>query len=170
MRKYFILSSILIISSSLIIGFFHTWIWKFTLIWGPLFIIGMRDITQHKHAILRNFPIIGHLRYIFEMIRPEINQYFIESNTDGKPFGREQRALVYQRSKKQSESLPFGTQRDVYLIGHEWVNHSSHPIHRPYEHYRVKIGGDDCKKPYNASLFNISAMSYGSLSDSAVLA
>ncbi len=122
-----------------------------------------------KKAILRNFPVIGHFRYFLEEIRPEIRQYFIESDTEGVPFGRDQRSLVYQRAKKQRDTVPFGTVHDVYKVGYEWVNHSLSPIHLELKDMRIKIGGDECKQPYFASLLNISAMSFGSLSKNAVL-
>ena len=137
---------------------------------GPLIILGLWDFFQTKHAVLRNFPIIGHFRYFFEMIRPEINQYFIESNTDGVPFSREQRSVVYQRAKKVLDTLPFGTQKDVYEVGYEWVNHSLKPVHVDPKDLRISVGGPQCKKPYSASILNISAMSFGALSKNAVMA
>jgi glutamate synthase domain-containing protein 2 len=173
MRKYFILGSILVVLLNLFVGFIYPAIWWSAIFWVPILALGIHDMFQVKHAILKNFPIVGHFRYILEAIRPEINQYFIESNIDGKPFAREQRAIVYQRAKKVSQALPFGTQRELYQVGYEWVQHSINPIHPDadqYLKYRVKIGGSDCKKPYHASLLNISAMSYGSLSKNAVLA
>lgn len=149
--------------------FFPVALWTL-LLTGPLAIIGILDYRQKHHTILRNFPIIGHFRYMFEEIRPEINQYFVESNTDGRPFSREQRSLVYQRAKRVRDTLPFGTQKDVYEVGYEWVNHSIMPVHVEDQEMRVTIGGPDCKQPYSASRFNISAMSYGALSGPAVQA
>lgn len=136
----------------------------------PLLALGLWDYFQTKHAVLRNFPIVGHARYILELIRPEINQYFIESNTDGVPFSREQRTIVYQRAKKVLDTLPFGTQKNVYEIGYEWLNHSLKPVHVDMKDLRVTIGGPQCKKPYSASILNISAMSFGALSSNAVMA
>ena len=104
---------------------------------------------------------------MLEMIRPEINQYFIESNSDGKPFSREQRSVIYQRSKKERDTVPFGTQKDVYETGYEWVNHSIAPVHVNPD-MRVRIGGPQCLQPYDAALLNCSAMSYGALSSNAV--
>jgi glutamate synthase domain-containing protein 2 len=132
--------------------------------------VGYFDIFQTKHSIRRNFPIIGNFRYFFEFIRPEINQYFVESNTDGAPFNRQSRSLVYQRAKNVLDTLPFGTQSNVYEVGYEWVNHSLAPTHVNPEALRVMIGGPQCTQPYSASIFNISAMSFGSLSKNAVLA
>ncbi|MCM2282086.1 MAG: FMN-binding glutamate synthase family protein [Bdellovibrionaceae bacterium] len=140
------------------------------LIVGPVFALGLHDYFQNKHTILRNFPIVGHFRYLFEEIRPEINQYFVESNTDGTPFSREQRSLVYQRAKRVRDTIPFGTQRDVYEVGYEWVNHSILPQHPHEEEMRVRIGGPDCRQPYLASRLNVSAMSYGALNLRAVQA
>jgi glutamate synthase domain-containing protein 2 len=136
----------------------------------PLIAIGLNDLLQTKHAIRRNFPVLGNFRYFLESIRPEINQYFVESNIDGRPFSRERRSVIYQRAKGVEDTVPFGTQGDVYATDYEWVNHSISPKHALSEPPRVMIGGPDCKQPYSASLLNISAMSYGSLSQNAVLA
>jgi glutamate synthase domain-containing protein 2 len=150
------------------------WIWPFAygalIVLIPLFALGVADICQTKHTIRRNFPVIGHGRYIMESIRPEINQYFVESNRDGVPFDRERRSIIYQRAKKQLDTLPFGTQGDVYAQDYEWINHSLAPKPVPHEPPRVLVGGPDCKQPYSAALLNVSAMSYGSLSMNAILA
>lgn len=136
----------------------------------PFFLLGFRDIVQKRHAIKSNFPVFGHFRYILESIRPEINQYFIESNTDGKPFSREQRSVVYQRAKKVLDTVPFGTQHNVYEQGYEFVTHSLYPKHVDRKELRVTVGSDLCKQPYSMSLLNISAMSFGSLSKASILA
>jgi glutamate synthase domain-containing protein 2 len=146
------------------------WLWLGLLVSAGLSIVGLHDITQSRHAILRNYPIIGHLRFFFEHIRPEIRQYFFEGDTDGKPFAREQRAIVYQRAKRQLDSKPFGTQNDVYAEGHEWMLHSMHPSEAKREGFRISIGGPACTQPYSASVFNISAMSFGALSANAIRA
>lgn len=135
----------------------------------PIGLLGLWDMFQTKHAILRNFPVIGHGRYLMEMIRPEINQYFVESNTDGAPFSREDRSVVYQRAKGELDTVPFGTQRDVYETGYEWMNHSLVPV-EIHEPPRVRIGAKSCKQPYDCALLNVSAMSYGSLSNAAIMA
>ncbi|MGB0715114.1 MAG: FMN-binding glutamate synthase family protein [Phycisphaerae bacterium] len=132
--------------------------------------LGTYDRAQRKHAVLRNFPVIGRFRYLLESIRPEINQYFIESNTDGTPFNRELRSLSYQRAKRARETVPFGTQRDVYESGYEWINHSLEATRPAETEPRVTIGEGTTSRPYEASLLNISAMSFGSLSDAAVRA
>ncbi len=135
---------------------------------GPVVLLGMVDMFQTRRAIRRNFPVIGHARYLLEEIRPEIQQYFIESNTDGKPFPREERSVVYQRSKGERDTVPFGTQRDVYAPGYEWINHSMAPVDPAESNPRVTIGEGVCSKPYRASLLNVSAMSFGALSGRAV--
>ena len=136
----------------------------------PIIFIGLYDMAQNKRAVLKNFPVIGRFRYMLEAIRPEIQQYFVENDTDGKPISREFRSVVYQRAKRQMDTVPFGTMRDVYSMGYEWVNHSIAPKHVDPTTLRVMIGGPQCTQPYSSSVFNISAMSYGSLSKNAVLA
>ncbi|MDT8438964.1 MAG: FMN-binding glutamate synthase family protein [Wenzhouxiangellaceae bacterium] len=136
----------------------------------PLFVWGLRDALQNKHTILKNFPIIGHGRYMIEGVRPELQQYLIESNLDAYPVEREFRALVYQRAKGELETRPFGTQRDVYRVGYEWASHSLAPVEQLETEPRVRFGGPDCSRPYEASHLNVSAMSFGALSDRAVLA
>lgn len=135
-----------------------------------LLVIGFYNTIQKKHAILRNFPVLGYFRYLFEMIAPEIQQYFIERSTDGKPFSRNQRSLVYQRAKNIDANSPFGTQLNLNHNDYEGIKHSIFPTKVNEELPRVLVGGKDCKQPYLASLLNISAMSFGSLSENAVRA
>ncbi|RVT71366.1 FMN-binding glutamate synthase family protein [Flavobacterium sufflavum] len=135
-----------------------------------LLIIGIFNSFQHKHTILRNFPVLGYFRYIFEEIAPEIQQYFIERTTDGKPFSRNERSLAYRRAKNISDTTPFGTQLDINNSSYEGLKHSIFPAKVNHELPRVTIGGAECKQPYSASLFNISAMSFGSLSENAIIA
>ncbi|MBV9833282.1 MAG: FMN-binding glutamate synthase family protein, partial [Alphaproteobacteria bacterium] len=132
--------------------------------------IGVHDVMQKHSSILRNYPIAAHIRFLLEEIRPEIRQYFLESDTDGSPFNREQRSVVYQRAKGQLDKRPFGTQLNVYDTAFEWLHHSIVARHPSEEPFRVSIGGPDCKQPYSASIFNISAMSFGSLSANAIRA
>ncbi|MDQ5897862.1 MAG: hypothetical protein QG612_1948 [Pseudomonadota bacterium] len=132
--------------------------------------VGVRDLRQTRHSVLRNYPVIGHLRFWLEFIRPEIRQYFIESDHEASPFSRQQRSLVYQRAKGESDKRPFGTQVDVHAEGHEWINHSLVPTTLDSHDFRVLIGGPNCLQPYSASVFNISAMSFGALSAHAILA
>lgn len=133
-----------------------------------LIAVGFHDISQGKRAILRNYPIIGHLRYFFELIRPEIRQYFIENDTESVPFSRIQRSLVYQRSKEQSDKRPFGSQLDHENNDYLWLTHSIQTSVIPDHNFRITIGDQSCLKPYLASIFNISAMSFGSLSAKAI--
>ena len=139
-------------------------------IFGALTLLGVRDLTQKSHAVLRNYPISAHMRFLLEEIRPEMRQYFFESEKDGMPFSRDTRAVVYQRAKMVLDKRPFGTQEDVYREGYEWMHHSVAPKPHADEKFRVTIGGPDCAKPYSASVFNISAMSFGALSPNAVRA
>ncbi len=145
------------------------WWWAFLIV-GPILVIGLYDIVQPRHAILRNFPVAGHLRYMLESVGPEIQQYFIELNTDGKPFSRRQRELAYRRAKNVDDSTPFGTQLELNTENYEGLRHSIYPAAVRETAPRVNIGGERCTKPYEASLLNISAMSFGSLSANAVLA
>ncbi len=139
------------------------------LAFGLLTSTGVYDLRQTKSSVLRNYPIIGHLRFMLEFIRPEIRQYFIESDNETTPFSRAQRSLVYQRAKGDSDKRPFGTQLDVQAQGYEWINHSLVPTHIASHDFRVTIGANTAQ-PYEASVFNISAMSFGALSANAILA
>ena len=140
------------------------------LLFAGLAAIGTIDLIQPRHAVLRNYPLTAHIRYILEEIRPEIRQYFLESEKDGAPFSRDKRALVYQRAKMVLDKRPFGTQNDVYASGYEWLDHSIAPKPVVKEPFRIVIGGPDCSKPYSASILNISAMSFGALSSNAIRA
>lgn len=133
-------------------------------------LLGVRDLRQTQRSVLRNYPVLGHMRYWLEFIRPEIRQYFIESDNEAAPFSRQQRSLVYQRAKGDPDKRPFGTQVDVHAEGHEWINHSLAPTTLDSHDFRVLIGGPNCLQPYSASVFNISAMSFGALSANAILA
>ena len=134
-----------------------------------LTLLGARDIRQSRHSVLRNYPVIGHLRFLLEYVRPEIRQYFIEGDSEAAPFSRQQRSLVYQRAKGEPDKRPFGTQMDVGAIGYEWINHSLQPSTVATHDFRVTVGAGRAQ-PYDASIFNISAMSFGALSANAVLA
>lgn len=170
MRKQFYFTFLGLFSTVLLISFFEPVILISLLVLVPLFALGVYHSMQTKRAILRNFPLLGSFRYLFEMVRPEIQQYFIESETDGQPIPRETRSLVYQRAKRETDTIPFGTQRNVYESGYEWISHSLAPKKIDPDSLRVRVGGPQCKKPYVASIFNISAMSYGALSKNAVQA
>ncbi len=169
-RQYFLLLAVVLPALTLFVSFF--WppvLWLFVM-WFPLLAVGIYDLLQTERTLLRLYPVIGHLRYLFESIRPEIQQYFVESDLDGRPISREFRSLVYQRAKGMRDTRPFGSQFDFYRPGCEWVSHSLAPSKLDIKHPRVKFGGPDCTHPYEASPLNISAMSYGALSKHAILA
>ena len=149
----------------------NAWALPVFLILALFCILGFIDLAQTKHAVRRNYPIIGRLRWAFEKIRPEIRQYLIESDDDETPFSRAQRSLVYARAKDEISDRPFGTLADVYRNGYEFISHSTKPksLADPAS-LRVAIGGSDARSPYMASIFNISAMSFGSLSANAIRA
>jgi glutamate synthase domain-containing protein 2 len=137
---------------------------------GALSGLGIWDLTQQRHTLRRNYPVIANIRFALEAVRPEIRQYFLESDTDGVPFNRNQRAIAYQRAKHQLDQRPFGTEKHVYAGNYEWINHSVAPRAVKGHEFRIMVGGAQCAQPYSVSLFNISAMSFGSLSANAILA
>ena len=139
------------------------------LVFTGLVALGVYDLRQTKRSILRNYPVIGHLRFMLEFVRPEIRQYFLEGDNEASPFSRSQRSLVYQRAKGDPDKRPFGTQLAVYEEGYEWMNHSMTPTQLASHDFRLTIGPDTAQ-PYEASIFNISAMSFGALSANAILA
>lgn len=172
----YVLLTLALVSSVVLIAAMICNMGSYPVLVGPLVffgffaLLGLRDITQTKHAVLRNYPIAAHMRFLLEKIRPELRQYFFEADNDGAPFARDKRAIVYQRAKKELDKRPFGTQYDVYENRYEWLAHSVAPkIPLDYS-CRVKIGGRHCSQPYLASVLNISAMSYGSLSANAIRA
>ena len=168
-QMFFVFS---LVSVAAVIGLSFEWpqaLWSFCVI-APLVLLGLYDAFQTRHTVLRIYPVIGHFRYLFESIRKEIQQYFVESETNGKPISREFRSLVYQRAKGVQDTRPFGTIFDVYRDGCEWINHSLSPKVVVDHDPRVVFGEGRCKQPYAASPLNISAMSYGSLSKTAILA
>ena len=154
----------------LFLGTINWPIYGFSVFLVLLFSLGLYDIFQKQHTVLRNFPVIGHMRYLLELIAPELHQYFVESNTDGKPIDRNHRAYIYERAKLQNETHPFGTELNVNEENFMWMQHSIYPAPKLERHPRITVGGLDCKQPYSASLFNISAMSFGALSKNAVMA
>lgn len=171
-QRYAVFACVVLLTLASIIGasLYSAWLWIFASVFGALTLVGLRDVRQHKHAILRNYPIIGHMRFILEGFRPELRQYLIESDRDEEPFSRQDRGLVYQRAKGVEDKRPFGTIENVYGSGYAWLTHSAAPTIIKSTDFRVRIGGSECKRPYDASLYNISAMSFGSLSANAILA
>lgn len=143
---------------------------SFLVFLGILAVIGIYDLLQKKHTILRNFPILGRARFFLEFIGPEIRQYIIEDDESERPFDRETRAVIYQRSKYVRDTVPFGTKRDILKNGYEWSLHSLSPVEEAHVEPRVDVGGPQCTQPYNASRLNISALSFGALSQNAILA
>lgn len=162
------LTAVFLLAGMFLLPEWRIWLWFPAVAAVALSVLGVFDLIQTKHAILRNYPILGHIRFLLEKVRPEIRQYFFEADTDGRPFARERRAIVYQRAKRQLDKRPFGTQGDVYAEGHEWMLHSLAPADVAEQGFRTLVGGPDCKQPYSASVLNISAMSYGALSANAI--
>jgi len=171
MRKTFLIITTLLLLLTLSVSIFlnQNWYLVFSIIL-LVSCVGYYDMIQTKHSIMRIYPLFGRLRYFMEELRPKIYQYFIESDTDGRPINRIDRSTIYQRAKKQNDTMPFGTQLDVYSEGYEWVCHSMSPkdFNLLEKDPRILIGNKDCKQPYSCSIYNISAMSYGSLSSNAV--
>ncbi len=172
MRNEFLFFSIITLGAIIGISFIWPPVWWFLILILPIILLGLYDMFISKHPIMRNFPVLGHGRFLMEELRPKIYQYFIESDLNGRPISRIFRSLVYKRSDKSLDTAPFGTQLNVYEEGYEWMNHSIQALdaHKLPEHPRTKIGGSTCKQPYDLSLFNVAAMSYGSLSKNAIMA
>ena len=170
--RYTILALCLLFTAlSVALALFHPLGWVFVAAFAALSLLGLYDVAQKRHTILRMFPVIGHVRWLAEFIRPEIRQYVVESDEEAAPFSRSQRSLVYQRAKGDSGEHPFGTLMDVYRDGYEFIGHSTLPVPAADpESFRITIGGEQCAKPYSASVFNISAMSFGAISANAIRA
>jgi glutamate synthase domain-containing protein 2 len=169
-RQIFVVSSLFTIVLLSVWTYFWTDVALLFVIVLPMVYMGFADMAQKRQSIKRNFPLAGRLRYVFEDLRPKIQQYFVESDTDGAPINRNERSVIYQRAKKQIDTVPFGTQLNVYAEGYEWMTHSISPkdFHSMDHNPRVKFGGTKCKQPYDMSVLNISAMSFGSLSQNAI--
>ncbi len=168
-RRFLIAGAAIMVAIGVLGYFWPPALWAY-LVAVPILGIGLCDMAQTTNTITRNFPVLGHFRYFSLSIAPEIHQYFVENETDGRPFNKTQREFVDKRAAKEQETHPFGTQLDVYAEGYEWAPHSIYPKAIEGEAPRVRIGGKECTQPYDAALLNISAMSYGSLSAQAVLA
>ena len=170
MRHYFVIAAVVAVLLTLVLGAIWPPAFCLFLVVLPVIGLGIHDMVQTRHSIRRLYPFLGRFRYMLEAVRPEIQQYFVESETSGTPIPREFRSMVYQRAKGVRDTRPFGTIFDVQRSGYEWVNHSMAPVELHGETPRVKVGGPDCKQPYSSSPLNISAMSFGSLSQNAILA
>lgn len=170
MRSTFVITNIIAWIVMLSLAFMWSNINWFSLVLIPVSVIGLYDMYQTKHAIRRNFPFVGRGRWIMEFFRPFFRQYFFESETDGVPISRMFRSVIYQRAKGAQDAVPYGTKLDTQAVGYEWIGHSLAAIHADREtpNQRIKVGGADCLQPYSASVFNISAMSFGSLSGNAI--
>lgn len=172
MRAQFFIGSFLIFVGQGVLGYYYPWSLLGLTFTIPLFLVGVSDCLNKRQTVKRNYPIFGRLRYVMEVLRPKIYQYFVESDISGRPINRNIRSVVYQRAKHVLDTSPFGTQEDVYAIGYEWINHSMSPkdLKTLNHDLRVRVGGKDCEKKYDLSLLNISAMSYGALSKNAIMA
>lgn len=171
MRKQFVIVSTILLVTTLLLAIFKSGDWyPFFAIVLFLTVVGYYDMYQKRHTIMRVYPLLGRLRYFMEEMRPKVYQYFVESDIDGRPINRIDRSTIYQRAKQETDTMPFGTQNDVYAEGYEWMCHSIAPkdFGTLNQNPRVLVGNKDCKQPYSASIFNVSAMSYGSLSSNAI--
>ena len=170
MRKLFPIYAVITLIAIMAISYFVPWFLYSLFVVLPLVTIGLYDMFQQKHAIRRTYPLFGRGRWFMEWLRPFIRQYFFESETDGVPVSRMFRGIIYQRAKGALDTTPYGTKIDTTRVGYEWIGHSMsarHPSHEE-ENPRISIGGEHCLQPYHASILNISAMSFGSLSDNAI--
>ena len=158
----------------LVLGIVVSWWWYLGLIvFVPLTILGIYDYFQLRHSILRNYPLAGRMRFLLEGMGPELHQYLVENDTDGRPFDRDTRSVIYERAKNVGDKKPFGTEHDVYDAGYSWLNHSIAPrpmVADPEADLRITVGGEQCTQPYSLSVLNISAMSFGALGEAAVRA
>ena len=154
-------------------GFIHRRLLWLEVIFVPLALLGLWDVRQKRHSILRNYPVTGHMRFLLEGMGPELHQYVVESDQDGRPFNRDMRSVIYQRAKEVEDKKPFGTELDVNQPGYSWLAHSiaTRPVVAdPVGTLRTTVGGPDCTQPYSASILNISAMSFGALGAPAIRA
>jgi hypothetical protein len=155
--RFFFVAVLTVLAVALVVpAVIVTWVW-----WIPaalvaiLAVVGLYDLVQRKHSVLRNYPVLGHLRFLLEALRPELQQYFIERNFDGRPFDRDVRSLIYERAKGTAAELAFGTERDIDQVGYEYLVHSARPVEPPEEPYRVRVGGPDCTQPYDMALTRV---------------
>jgi glutamate synthase domain-containing protein 2 len=170
-QRYFVFAACLVLCVLSLAMLWDGVVWRWlAAISGALSVVGMFDVLQHKSTLRRNFPVTAHIRTFFEYFRPMLRQYVVESDTEEVPFSHAQRSVVYQRAKNVLDKRPFGTELDVYATQYEWINHSLAPAKIDSHDFRVTIGGPQCAQPYSASVFNISAMSFGALSANAIRA
>ena len=170
MQRYLAYAAALLLAvTMLVLAAFWPIAWLGVAVFGALALLGTWDLLQTRSTLRRNYPVLAHFRYGLESVGPEIRQYFIEGDMEAQPFSRAQRSVVYQRAKGVMDVVPFGSQQDVYGVDYEWINHSMAPTHVDSHDFRVVIGAASAQ-PYSASVFNISAMSFGALSANAVRA
>jgi len=170
MRKHFVIASIVTVALVFILcAVWRPWYWLFWIV-VPLIAIGVYDMFQTRHSLWRNFPLVSRGRWVMEFFRPFLRQYLFESETDGAPVARMFRSVVYQRAKGARDTIPFGTKVDTYREGYEWIAHSVSAItaNAHAATPRIQVGGPQCQQPFAASVLNISAMSFGSLSRNAI--
>lgn len=161
--------TLLFLTATILLIVFKDWSYYSLILPVLLLEAVLYDTIQNKHTLRKNYPFLARFRYMFESVRPEFRQYFFEGETDGKPFSRRQRSIVYQRAKNEKETVAFGMQDEPTRVGYEWAAHSIYPKKANPETFRTLVGGKDCEQPYNLSLYNISAMSYGALSKTAIM-
>ncbi|MBA4789331.1 MAG: FMN-binding glutamate synthase family protein [Pseudomonadota bacterium] len=169
-RRYGVFAAVVVLCVfSLILSFSggHLWLFVFCVLF-PLAFVGVFDVTQKHHSLLRNYPIVASVRWMFEAVRPYLRQYIVEGDLDGTPYNRKARSLVYARAKGEEDRQPFGTELDTGAPEYEWMTHSIAPMPVASEPFRVRVGGHDCTKPYDAAVLNVSAMSFGSLGRNAI--
>ena len=172
MLRFLVVAALgVVVVATTLLAAFGSWAWWIAAaLLAFLLVVGVYDLLQRRHSVLRNYPVLGHMRYLLESIRPEVQQYFVERNFDGRPFDRDVRSIVYERAKGIHAELSFGTERDVEEVGYEFLVHSIAPVPEPEDPPRVLIGGPDCRHPYAMSLLNVSSMSFGALSANALRA
>jgi glutamate synthase domain-containing protein 2 len=172
MLRFFVVAALgLVVVATILLATLGSWAWWIAAaVLAFLLVVGVYDLVQRKHSVLRNYPVLGHMRYLLESLRPELQQYFIERNIDGRPFDRDVRTIIYERAKGIHGELSFGTERDIEDVGYEYLVHSVAPVAEPEQPPRVLIGGPDCRHPYSMSLLNVSSMSFGALSANALRA
>ncbi|KAA0022192.1 FMN-binding glutamate synthase family protein [Antrihabitans cavernicola] len=172
MLRFFVVAFVAVLVVAVgVVATIGSWAWwVLFLILAVLLATAIFDLTQRKHSILRNYPVLGHMRYFLESLRPEIQQYFVERNFDGRPYDRDVRTVIYERAKGIHGEQSFGTERDLEAVGYEFLTHSTAPVPQQDPIPRVLIGGPDCTKPYAMSLLNVSSMSFGALSANAIRA
>ena len=168
-RQWYLGFGIVAVALLLILMMLHDARW-FLVFATPVACVWLYDISQKQHTLLRNFPVLGHFRYVLEFLRPEIQQYFIADDEEERPFNRETRSIIYERAKNVRDTVAFGTERNIVEVGYSSVLHSLDPKTISEVEPRITVGGPQCKQPYSASRLNISGMSFGALSAPAIMA